>query len=125
MVAQNSPENSSDQKTSCSTLRRAKDEEIAHHAVVCHAEQARIYRKLSNSDEERKQYAVAANILEKAFQQEANNRSRCRTPQATAKVECNWRHVEVCFLAILPVYKAILFGMHAVRGYPSCTNAPR
>ncbi|PIO72907.1 hypothetical protein TELCIR_05139 [Teladorsagia circumcincta] len=51
------------------------DEELTRHAVVCHAEQARIYRKLSNSDEERKQYAVAALILNKA-QQGPNSKSR-------------------------------------------------
>ncbi|KAK5967227.1 hypothetical protein GCK32_000240 [Trichostrongylus colubriformis] len=56
-----------------------QDDELSQHAVLCHTEQARIYRKLNNNNEERKQYVVAAHILNNALQQiqeGPNSRSR-------------------------------------------------
>lgn len=56
-----------------------QDEELSRHAVVCHAEQARIYQKLGNQNEERKQYLIAANLLNNTLQQGSSSRSRIRS----------------------------------------------
>uniref|UniRef100_A0A7I4Z5F9 Protein ZIP4 homolog n=1 Tax=Haemonchus contortus TaxID=6289 RepID=A0A7I4Z5F9_HAECO len=53
-----------------------QDEELSYHAVVCHSEQAHIQRKMNNSDEERKQYVIAANILYNLLYRRVNSRSR-------------------------------------------------
>ncbi|WKX90507.1 hypothetical protein Q1695_009392 [Nippostrongylus brasiliensis] len=56
-----------------------QDEELSRHAAVCHSEQASLYAKMGNHNEERKQYLVAAHLLNNNLRQGASSRSRVRS----------------------------------------------
>ncbi|VDK55105.1 unnamed protein product [Cylicostephanus goldi] len=55
---------------------RMQDEELPRHAAVCHVEQAHLYQKMGNPNEERKQYATAAGLLNSTIRSDMMNRSR-------------------------------------------------
>ncbi|KAJ1372209.1 hypothetical protein KIN20_034300 [Parelaphostrongylus tenuis] len=58
---------------------RMQDEELSRHSVICHAEQAHIYHKMGDHNEERKQYLIASHLLFDAFQVGLNGRSRVQS----------------------------------------------
>ncbi|VDM74662.1 unnamed protein product [Strongylus vulgaris] len=70
---------------------RMQDEELPRHAAVCHVEEAHLYQKMGNPNEERKQYATAASMLNNTIPTDMMNRSRGLTSLEAAKalVGCN------------------------------------
>ncbi|KJH44371.1 hypothetical protein DICVIV_09611 [Dictyocaulus viviparus] len=100
---------------------KMQDEELARHSVICHAEQASIYQKMGNHNEERKQYLVAAHLLSDTFQISVSNRSRIQTYFPDEIADFYSRSIKLC-LDMKATRLAGLISLEAAKVLTSCEH---